>query len=107
MMAGRAVARLLIGAAFVLGGCAGASAGDRELGEYLSSECVTCHQISGKFDGIPVIVGLPEETLINALGEYRAKIRDNAVMRAIAVKFTDEEIEALATYFNSITPESQ
>jgi len=100
------MARMLIVAASACGS-AGASAGDRELGEYLSSECVTCHQLSGKFSGIPVIVGLPEHTLIQALTEYRARIRDNAVMRAIAVKFTDEEIAALATYFNSLTPETQ
>ncbi|KIZ47428.1 MULTISPECIES: c-type cytochrome [Rhodopseudomonas] len=106
MRSGRAWTRLLI-VAVTLSGAAGASAGDRELGEYLSSECVTCHQLSGKFSGIPVIVGLPEHTLIQALSEYRARIRDNSVMRAIAVKFTDEEIAALASYFNSITPETQ
>ena len=76
--------------------------GDRELGEYLSSECVTCHQISGRFDGIPSIVGRDEPELIAALTEYRDKVRDNPVMRAIAAKFNDEEIAALASYFGSI-----
>ena len=76
--------------------------GDRELGEYLSSECVTCHQISGRFDGIPSIVGREENELVAALTEYRDKVRDNPVMRAIAAKFNDEEIAALASYFGSI-----
>jgi cytochrome c553 len=89
-----------------LGGAANAG-GDRELGEYLSSECVTCHQISGKFDGIPSIVARPEQDLIRALTEYREKIRENAVMRSIAIKFTDEEIAALASYFGSIDLPSQ
>lgn len=31
----------------LLSASAGADAGDRELGEYLSAECVTSHQISG------------------------------------------------------------
>lgn len=79
-------------------------AGDRELGEYLSSECVTCHQLSGRYDGIPPIVGWPEETFVEILGEYRAKKRENPVMRSIAVKFTDEEIAALAAYFGSLRP---
>ncbi|PZA11520.1 sulfide dehydrogenase [Rhodopseudomonas palustris] len=79
-----------------------ALAGDRELGEYLSSECVTCHQISGRFDGIPSIVGREENELIAALTDYRDKVRDNPVMRAIAAKFNDEEIAALASYFGSI-----
>lgn len=91
-----------------LGGAVDAYAGgDRELGEYLSSECVTCHQISGKFDGIPSIVARPEQDLIRALTEYREKIRENAVMRSIAIKFTDEEIAALASYFGSIDLPSQ
>ena len=34
------------------------AAGDRALGEYLSSECVTCHQLSGRHQGIPPIVGI-------------------------------------------------
>jgi len=81
------------------------AAGDRELGEYLSSECVTCHQLSGRFDGIPSIVGRAELELIEALTEYRGKIRDNQVMRAIAAKFNDEEIAALASYFGSLEQE--
>ncbi|BBF92001.1 c-type cytochrome [Blastochloris tepida] len=80
--------------------------GDRELGEYLSSECVTCHQLSGRFDGIPSIVGWEPETFIAILTEYREKRRENPVMRSIAVKFTDEEIAALATYFGSLVPKT-
>ncbi|RED36109.1 sulfide dehydrogenase (flavocytochrome c) cytochrome c subunit [Rhodopseudomonas thermotolerans] len=98
--------RAVLGAAAMLLGCAAAGSavagGDRELGEYLSSECVTCHQISGRFDGIPSIVGRDEPELVAALTEYRDKVRDNQVMRAIAAKFNDEEIAALASYFASI-----
>ena len=78
--------------------------GDRELGQYLSSECVTCHQISGRYDGIPPIVGWPEESFVEILSEYRDKKRENQVMRSIAVKFSDEEIAALAAYFGSLKP---
>jgi cytochrome c553 len=98
--------RTLLGAAAILFACATAgpaqAGGDRELGEYLSSECVTCHQISGRFDGIPSIIGRDEPELVAALTEYRDKVRDNPVMRAIAAKFNDEEIAALASYFGSI-----
>lgn len=98
--------RAVLGAAAMLLGSAAAgpavAGGDRELGEYLSSECVTCHQISGRFDGIPSIVGRDEPELVAALTEYRDKVRDNQVMRAIAAKFNDEEIAALASYFASI-----
>jgi cytochrome c553 len=97
----------LVAIALVLAGHRfGAAAGDRELGEYLSSECVTCHQLSGKYDGIPPIVGWPEESFIAILSEYREKRRENQVMRSIAIKFTDEEIAALAAYFGSLKPET-
>jgi cytochrome c553 len=79
-------------------------AGDRELGEYLSTECVTCHQLSGRYDGIPSIVGWPPESFTAILTDYREKRRENPVMRSIAVKFTDEEIAALAAYFGSLAP---
>lgn len=95
------IALVVIALALASSGYAGAT-GDRELGEYLSSECVTCHQLSGKYDGIPPIVGWPSESFIEILTEYREKRRDNQVMRSIAVKFTDEEIAALAAYFGSL-----
>lgn len=77
-----------------------ARAGDAAFGEYLSAECVTCHQISGQAaGGIPPIIGWPEATFIEALSAYKNGARDNAVMRNIAVRLSDEEMAALAAYF--------
>jgi len=78
------------------------AAGDRALGEYLSSECVTCHQLSGKYQGIPPIVGWPVDSFIEIMNEYRSKRRDNAVMQTIVGKFSNEEVAALAAYFGSL-----
>jgi len=77
------------------------AAGDRALGEYLSSECVTCHQLSGRYQGIPPIVGWPEQSFIEIMDEYRGKRRSNPVMQTIAGKFSADEIAALAAYFGS------
>jgi cytochrome c553 len=79
------------------------AAGDKELGEYLSSECVTCHQISGNFDGIPPIVGWPDAVFIEIMTDYRAKARPNPIMQTIAGRLSEEEIAALAAYFGSLT----
>ena len=84
-----------------------AAAGDRELGQHLSSECVTCHQLSGKFQGIPTIVGWPDATFTAIMNEYRTRTRANPVMQNIAVKLSDEEIAALAAYFGSLRPQPQ
>ena len=78
------------------------AAGDRALGEYLSSECVTCHQLSGKYEGIPPIVGWPEASFVEIMNEYRTKSRSNPVMQTIAGRFSNEEIAALAAYFGSL-----
>jgi cytochrome c len=81
------------------------TAGDRALGEYLSAECVTCHQISGKYQGIPPIVGWPEDSFVEIMNEYRSKRRNNPVMQTIAGKFSNEEVAALAAYFGSVKAE--
>jgi cytochrome c553 len=83
-----------------------AAAGDRALGEYLSSECVTCHQLNGQYRGIPPIVGWPQQSFVEIMDEYRSKRRSNPVMQTIAGKFSSEEIEALAAYFGSLKPKN-
>jgi len=78
-----------------------AMAGDREFGAYLSSECKTCHQSDGSDQGIPSITFWPEEDFVLALHAYKQKIRPHPVMQMIAGRLTDEEIAALAAYFNA------
>ena len=91
--------------AFLLALAAPAAAqpkGDRAFGEYLAAECVTCHQLTGRFEGIPPIVGWPEETFVEIMNEYRHKKRPNPVMQTIAGRLSDEEVLALAAYFGSL-----
>lgn len=77
-----------------------AVAGDRELGQYLSTECVTCHRTSGQaMPGIPQIAGWPEDQFIAAMNAYKAKQRDNPVMQTVAGRLGAEDIAALAAYF--------
>ncbi len=79
-----------------------AFAADPAFGQYLSSECVTCHRADGTDKGIPSIVGWPADQFVAVLKSYKAKDRDNAVMQTIAGKFSDEEMEALAAYYASL-----
>lgn len=77
--------------------------GDRELGEYLSSMCVACHQLSGKVtQGIPGIVAWPEESFVAVIESYKDGTRDNETMRTISHRLSLEEIAALAAYFGSL-----
>ena len=76
--------------------------GDLEYGEYLSSECMTCHQKNGKDTAIPSIINKPSYELVTALYAYREGYRENQAMQLIAKRLTDEEIAALAYYFATI-----
>lgn len=76
--------------------------GDPEYGEYLSSECTTCHQTDGAYDGIPSVVGWPQEDFVIAMHAYRRKIRPHPVMQMMAGRLSDEEIAALAAYFAAL-----
>jgi cytochrome c len=76
--------------------------GDLAWGEYLSSECKTCHQADGAADGIPSITYWPEENFVIAMHAYKQKIRPNPVMQMMAGRLSDEEIAALAAYFAKI-----
>lgn len=78
---------------------------DPDYGQYLSGDCVTCHQISGNAEGIPSIIGLPKNYFITALLEYKFDIRDNKVMKLRVANLSDEEIAALAAYFSKLEPQ--
>lgn len=76
--------------------------GDPEYGEYLSSECTTCHQTDGDDAGIPSIVQLPIDQFVTAMHAYREKERPNPVMQVITGRLGDEEIAALAAFFKDL-----
>jgi cytochrome c len=76
--------------------------GDPEYGEYLASECKTCHQSDGNDDGIPSITNWPVEDFVVAMHAYKRKLRPHPVMQMMAGRLSDEEIAALAAYFETI-----
>lgn len=77
-------------------------AGDAEYGEYLASECTTCHQRDGSDQGLPSITGWPAEDFAIAMHAYKADLRDHAVMQMMAKRLDDEEIAALAAWFATL-----
>ncbi len=76
--------------------------GDPEYGEYLSSECSTCHQRDGSDQGIPSITHWPAEDFVVAMHAYKRKLRPHPVMQMMAGRLEDEEIAALAAYFENL-----
>lgn len=89
--------------AFMLLGSGGIQAADKELGKHLSAECVACHQLSGRVvAGVPAIIGIDQQSFKAMMQSYRRKERPNEVMQSIAAKFNDEEVAALAAFFESV-----
>lgn len=76
--------------------------GDPEYGEYLSTECLTCHKADGSADGIPSITFWPEEDFVIAMHAYKNKLRPHPVMQMMAGRLSNEEIAALAAYFSTL-----
>lgn len=76
--------------------------GDPEYGEYLASECNTCHQVEGSNDGIPGINAWPTEDFIVAMYAYKEKLRPHPIMQMMAGRLSGEEIAALAAYFKDL-----
>ncbi|OUS07119.1 cytochrome C [Rhodobacterales bacterium 52_120_T64] len=76
--------------------------GDPEYGAYLSGECVTCHQTGGGDDGIPSIVGWTQLDFVTALQAYKSEHRNHPLMQLMAKRLSNEEIAALAAYFETV-----
>ena len=76
--------------------------GDVEFGEYLASECLTCHQRDGSDTGIPSVTGWPAEDFVIAMHAYKQKLRPHPVMQMMAGRLADDEIAALAAYFETL-----
>ncbi|MBV0912778.1 c-type cytochrome [Anianabacter salinae] len=76
--------------------------GDPAYGEYLASECQTCHRVDGQDSGIPSIIAWPEDDFVIAMHAYKTKAREHPVMNMMAGRLSNEEIAALAAYFATL-----
>lgn len=71
--------------------------GDLAYGEYLASECAGCHVAGGST--LPDIAGRRAEDFIAIMYQYKLRARENETMRLVAGRLGDEEIAALAAWF--------
>jgi len=82
--------------------------GDPEAGKGKSGVCVSCHGLNGisPNDAWPSLAGLGYAYLAKQLRAYRDGTRKDPVMEPVAQRFSDEDIEDLAAYFSTLSPES-
>jgi len=73
---------------------------DPEYGEYLASECLTCH-VGTSSGSVPLIHGTPKASIVDALLAYKSGARTNSVMKLMSENLGDDEIAALAAFFST------
>jgi cytochrome c553 len=86
-------------------GLAGAAqaAGDVAAGKTKSVTCVACHGADGK--GVapnPALAGKSEDQLLTAMKDYKSGKRDNAIMKALVIPLSDQDMTNLAAYYASL-----
>ncbi len=72
-------------------------------GAEMASKCDRCHNpASGQRKlNVPVLRGQSHDYLVRAMKEYRRQDRDNSMMHKMSTRYSDEMIEAIATYYAS------
>jgi len=78
-----------------------ASVEDELSGQEMAAKCDRCHNPSSRERklNVPILNGQSHDYLVKAMKEYRREDRDNSMMHKMSTRYSDEMIEALATYY--------
>ena len=101
---GSLAATLLLGT-FLLSSWTGiAHARDPIAGKARAAMCATCHGPMGlsQLPNAPHLAGQPALYLVEQLKNYRSGKRQNEMMQVMAKPLTDQEIDNLAAWYESI-----
>ena len=82
--------------------------GDISKGETLSQTCLGCHGAPGFRNAspvyrVPMIGGQYSSYIVSALKAYKNKERSHPTMQAQAASLTDQDMEDIGTYFESLS----
>lgn len=70
-------------------------------GQAMAWQCAPCHGTNGQelLEAMPPLAGMPVEQFTKAMLAYRDGTRPAVIMDRVARGFTDEEIHAMAVWF--------
>ncbi|WP_018175526.1 MULTISPECIES: c-type cytochrome [unclassified Thioalkalivibrio] len=68
-------------------------------GQLMAASCKACHNAAGAEEGVPDLARLSPELIANQMRAFRDGDRDATIMDRHAKGYTDEEIDAMASYF--------
>jgi len=78
---------------------AGASVAPQPV-RYLAANCANCHGTNGAGSvGLPGLAGLKKEYIIEQMSAFKNGKREATLMHQIAKGYTDEQIAAMAAFF--------
>lgn len=67
---------------------------------YLSANCANCHGTNGAgAQGLPNLAGLKKEYIVEQMAAFKSGKREATLMHQIAKGYTDEQIAAMAEFF--------
>ncbi len=93
------------GFAVILGGCLMAAvpawAASPSQAAMLSNTCAGCHGTNGASAGpsMPVISGMPEAFLLDAMKKFKSGERPSSIMGRLAKAYSDDELKMVAGFF--------
>jgi sulfide dehydrogenase cytochrome subunit len=84
-------------------GAASAASAQNTNAEMLANTCAGCHGVDGSSKGpaTPTIASLSTDYFVMSMKDYKSGKRPSTVMARIAKGYSDEDITAMAKYFQS------
>jgi cytochrome c553 len=94
---------LTAGVVAMVGIGAAHAAGDVAVGKAKAAACAGCHGPNGEGIGPnPPLAGMSENLFIQAMQDYKAGKRENALMKALATPLSAQDNANLAAYYASL-----
>ncbi len=79
------------------------AAGDAAAGKAKAAVCAGCHGANGEGTGAnPALAGKSEDTIVQALKDFKSGKRDNAVMKGMTAALNDADMANLGAYYASL-----
>ena len=75
------------------------AAGNASAGKAKAEQCAVCHGERGEGVEAPPIAGKTESDLLQAMKDYKSGKRQDAAMKEVMSKLSDQDLSDLAAYY--------